>query len=125
MGGDWKELMYAIEKDDLSLVRYHLANGVDPNYQHPEFLTSPLIESMRWERVDIANLLLEKGANPNLVEAFGKDTPLSIAIEKQNGKAISVLRAFDVDETRLPRGKRQQLQRIVQGKDARPWWKIW
>lgn len=41
-GGNWKELLYASERGDLDLMRYHLRMGIDPNYQHPEFLTTPL-----------------------------------------------------------------------------------
>ncbi|MEM6299840.1 MAG: hypothetical protein AAF740_14215 [Bacteroidota bacterium] len=37
--GDWKDLLAATQNNDLELVKYHLKQGVDINYQHPEFLT--------------------------------------------------------------------------------------
>ena len=47
MGGDWKEMFRGVETNDFDLVRYHICTGIDLNYQHPEFLTSALIESTR------------------------------------------------------------------------------
>lgn len=41
--GDWKEMLIASQEGNLDLVRYHIRMGENPNYQHPEFLTTPLI----------------------------------------------------------------------------------
>ena len=46
-GGDWKDLFKGVQQNDLDLVNYYIKNGVDVNYQHPEYMTSPLIESIR------------------------------------------------------------------------------
>ena len=74
-GGNWKEMLYACESGDLELVKYHIRMGIDPNYQHPEFLTAPLLESIRFGHLSVAKYLLENGADPNIKEAFGKETP--------------------------------------------------
>jgi len=41
-GGDWKAMFKAVQENDLELVRFYLRSGVDPNYQHPEFMALPL-----------------------------------------------------------------------------------
>jgi len=40
-GGNWKEMFAAAEAGDLDLVEYHVSRGVDVNYAHPEFLSTP------------------------------------------------------------------------------------
>ena len=30
-GGDWKEMLVAVQDGNLSLVKYHLSQGADPN----------------------------------------------------------------------------------------------
>ena len=46
-GGDWKDMYAAAVEGDLALVRYHINAGVNPNYQHPEILCTPLVASLR------------------------------------------------------------------------------
>ena len=88
--GDWKEMLVAAQNGDLSLVRYHIRMGENPNYQHPEFLTTPLIEAATFGHLDIAKFLLENGAKPEIKAGFSSDTALEMA--KQNGhKEIVVL----------------------------------
>lgn len=89
--GDWKELFAAAQKGDLELVAYHLKMGVDPNYQHPEFMCTPLIESIQCEQFEIAKYLLEHGADPSIKEDFGTHTPLSMAKFKHNQKLITLV----------------------------------
>ena len=59
-GGDWKEMMSAAEKGDIELLKYHIRMGIDPNYQHPEELTTPLIEAARQGQYDSVKYLLGK-----------------------------------------------------------------
>ena len=94
MGGDWKEMILAVEKGDLALVEYHIRTGVDPNYQHPEFLTAPLLESIRFGQLEIARFLLENGADPNIKEIFDASTPLSIARANKDKAAIELLKSY-------------------------------
>ena len=59
-GGNWKEMFHAAEQGDVELVRYHLDMGVDPDYQHPEYMTSALLESIRKGKLEVVELLLCK-----------------------------------------------------------------
>ncbi|HAP70314.1 MAG TPA: ankyrin repeat domain-containing protein [Flavobacteriales bacterium] len=81
--GDWKEMLVAAQNGDLALVRYHIRMVENPNYQHPEFLTTPLIEAATFGHKDIVEFLLENGADPKIKEGFSSDTALMMA--KQNG----------------------------------------
>ena len=93
-GGNWKEMFHASEDGDLELVRYHLKMGIDPNYQHPEYMTGALLESIRKGHLEIAKLLLENGANPKIIKDFGTETPMSIAITNKNKAAIYLLNDY-------------------------------
>ncbi|MGB0886291.1 MAG: ankyrin repeat domain-containing protein [Chitinophagales bacterium] len=93
-GGNWKEMFKAIQEGDFELVSYHINAGVDPNYQHPEYMALPLVESIRFNHLDIAKLLLENGANPNSKEVLGADSPLSVAKAKNNSEAIKLVERF-------------------------------
>lgn len=97
MGGDWKEMLYAAEQGDLELVKYHIQNGADPNYLHPEFLTTPLIESIRTGHLEIAEFLLENGANPAIKESFEGTTAMDLAVAARNKTAIRLLNKYPVN----------------------------
>ena len=75
-------------------MKYYLAVGIDPNYQHPEFLALPLVESVRFNHLEITKLLLEKGANPHLKELWGGETALSVAQAAKNKEAIELLEEY-------------------------------
>lgn len=81
-GGDWKAMFKAIQENDIDLVEYYLRAGIDPNYQHPEYMALPLAESIRYAHLEVAKLLLENGADPNLIEMESAKTPLEIAEQK-------------------------------------------
>ena len=78
-GGDWKDMYTATLKGDLHLVRYHVQNGVDPNYQHPEILSTPLVAAIVNGHTDIALYLLEAKADPELRSFFDDLTPIEAA----------------------------------------------
>ena len=92
--GDWKDLLKAIQEDNLELVKYHIDMGVDINYQHPEFLVTPLIEAAELGKVDIVEYLLEKGADPNIKAGFSADTALSVAKAKKHTSIIAILKKY-------------------------------
>ena len=104
--GDWKDMIYAIRDGDLELVRYHINQGVNLNYQHPEFMTTALIESIIFDKSDIAHLLLTSGADPNLRIGFSSDTALSEAKKAKNKAMITLLKNY------LPKEK-SPFKRIV------------
>lgn len=93
-GGDWKDMFKAIQDGNFAFVEYYLKIGIDPNYQHPEILASPLVESIRFGHLDIAKLILEHGADPKIKEVWGGETPMSVANEKKNQEAIELLNAY-------------------------------
>jgi ankyrin repeat protein len=91
MGGDWKEMLTAAENDDLALVQYHIETGIDPNYQHPELLTTPLIESALAGHFEIVAYLLDIGAKPEIRGAFDGLTALDVAKIRKHKKIIRLL----------------------------------
>ena len=88
--GDWKQLYAAAQSGDLPLVRYHISAGVNPNYQHPEVLCTPLVASLIQGHDDVALYLLAQGADPQLRSEFDDLTPLQAA--RQYGRVALVPR---------------------------------
>lgn len=100
MGGDWKEMFRGVETNDFALVRYYLAHDIDINYQHPEFLTSPLVESIRRNHLEMMKFLLENGALPDIYEAESYKSPMAIAKELRNHEAVELLNQYlGINET--------------------------
>ena len=97
-GGNWKEMFKAVEEGDYHLTDYHLKRGVDPNYQHPEFLESALVEAVRQNHLDIAKLLIDFGADPLIKDIFSGETPLSLATKIKNEDAISLIKSALIGE---------------------------
>ncbi len=93
-GGDWKAMFKGIQDKDLELVDYYLRAGVDPNYQHPEYMALPLAESIRYNHLEITKLLLEHGAKPLIREMESAGTSLAVAEKIKNQAAIDLLNAF-------------------------------
>ncbi|CAE79648.1 ankyrin repeat domain-containing protein [Bdellovibrio bacteriovorus] len=89
--GDWKEMYNAAATGNMELVQYHIKNGVDPNYQHPEILSSALVASITNGHLTIAKFLLENGADPNLLSEFDNMTPLQAAKAFKRQEIIDIL----------------------------------
>lgn len=89
--GDWKELYSAATNGDMSLVQYHLKQGVDPNYQHPEILATPLVAAILNGHTQVAIYLIEHGASPTLESYFDNLTPLAAAKKIKNPVLIQFL----------------------------------
>ena len=77
--GDWKELYSAASSGNLLLVQYHIKNDVNPNYQHPEILATPLVAAISHGHIEVAKYLLNNGADPYLVSEFDNMTALQAA----------------------------------------------
>ena len=90
-GPDWKIMFRAIQEGDYELVKYYLRMGIDPNYQHPEYMAAPLVESIRYKQLEIAKLLLANNADPEIKEVDGGDTPMIVAKRLQLREAIDLL----------------------------------
>ena len=93
-GGDWKAMFKGIQENDIELVSYYLRMGIDPNYQHPEYMALPLAESIRYGHFEITELLLSKGANPSIIEMESGITTLEIAKRKENQAVIDLLSKY-------------------------------
>jgi ankyrin repeat protein len=90
--GDWKDMFQATQNGDLDLVKYHIQKGVNPNYQHPEILTTPLIESIESGHIEITKFLLKNGSDPRLKAGFSTDTPMKVAKRLKNKEAVILLK---------------------------------
>ena len=89
--GDWKELYRSATEGNLELVRYHIASGVDPNYQHPEILSTPLVAAILNNHTEIAIFLLENGADAGLESSLDALKPLGAAKKMKNQKLIGII----------------------------------
>lgn len=101
-GGDWKDLYQATESGDLERVRYHISGGINPNYQHPEIMRSPLVVSLIYGHAEIAEYLLENGADPNLLSDMDSMTPLQAARKHGHKELERQLRKRGAKDVRQP-----------------------
>lgn len=99
MGGDWKDMFRGVETNNFDLVRYYVSKDIDLNYQHPEYLTSALIESIKLNHIEMMIFLLKNGALPNIREVISNKLPITIAIEIKNKEAIEILNQYLDSET--------------------------
>lgn len=93
-GGDWKDMYYAAERGDAACVAYHLSQGVDVDYQHPEAMMSALVAATLQGQTAVVQLLLEHGANPNLPAQLGGLTALQAAQHIQHPALQQLLQDF-------------------------------
>ncbi|KYG67854.1 hypothetical protein AZI87_00815 [Bdellovibrio bacteriovorus] len=90
--GDWKEMYSAASSGNMDLVRYHIENGVNPNYQHPEILATPLVAAISAGHTDIALFLLDNKADPNLKSFFDDMTAVEAARRYKNETVLGELK---------------------------------
>jgi uncharacterized protein len=124
MGGDWKEMFRGVETNDFDLVRYYIAKGIDLNYQHPEYLTSALIESIRLNHIQMLVFLLDNGAQPAIKEVFSNKSPMEIAKALKNRQAVAILNSHlhtheEIEEEAAPT-RWQQLKQLLGWDDTPP-----
>ena len=93
--GDWKDMFKAIQQNDPELVLFYLKMGIHIDYQHPEYMTNVLCESIRQKNENLISLLLSHGANPNIREMDTGKTPLEIARELKYLPAITLIENID------------------------------
>jgi uncharacterized protein len=114
-GGNWKEMFNAACEGDLELVKYHVKNGVDVNYAHPEFLSTPLVACTLARHEEIALYLLESGANPHLPSEFDALTPLQAA-QQVNLRALEAkLKHLGAvgEQLSVPKARSNWLRRLL------------
>ena len=95
-GGDWKDLYKGVEEGDYSLVHFHIKNGIDLNYQHPEILMLPLVVAIKNHHTDMALLLLQNGADPLLESYYDNMNAVEAAIKYKNNIVLEKLKKMGV-----------------------------
>ncbi len=92
--GDWKEMFAACQSGDLDLVKYHIGNGIDPNYRHPEFMTTGLNASVQAGHLAIIKFLLVNGADPTIEDAWTGENAISIAEKMEKVDLVELLKTY-------------------------------
>lgn len=100
--GDWKDLYQAVVDGDLPLVQHHIQEGVNPNYQHPEILRTPLVTSLVEGHLEMARYLLAHGADPSLVSELDNLAPLQAARKHGHHELVELLRELGAKVPRQP-----------------------
>ena len=90
-GGDWNDLYQAA-------MAGHIAEGINPNYQHPEILCTPLVASIVNGHPQIALYLLTQGADPNMLSIMDSLTPLQAAKMHQQMEVVTALEKLGAKE---------------------------
>jgi NADPH:quinone reductase-like Zn-dependent oxidoreductase len=111
--GDWKAMFHGIQQKDLELVRYYLQLGIDVNYQHPEYMTSPLIESIRVGEAAMVQLLLDNGASAQTVEMDTQKSPLAVAKATGNQEIFAIIAAKLKTEGQFGQANGATMQAVV------------
>lgn len=83
-----------VEQNDLELVEYYIRQGIDINFQHPEYFTGALFESIRRGYPEMTKLLLEHGAALNQTEMLTGIKPENLAKEKGHTQIIALLEQY-------------------------------
>lgn len=112
-GGNWKEMYLAACEGDIELVRYHVRHGVDVNYAHPEFLSTPLVACILAKREAVAEFLIDSGANIHLPSEFDGVNPVQAA--RQAGLMRLHQRLLELGAVEPPAAG--------QAVEGRPWWR--
>lgn len=91
--GDWKDFVQAIIDQDTEKVNYYLEMDFDPDFLHPEMMTTVLIEAARTGHLEITRQLLEKGASPKLTSQIG-ESAIQIAKNAKNKELLKLLKQY-------------------------------
>jgi ankyrin repeat protein len=92
--GDWKDMFKAVEQNDLELLDFYIRQGVDLNYQHPEYFTGPLFEGIRLGNYEMVKSLLEGGASVHEKEIMSGKNALELAEEKGQDEIIKLINSY-------------------------------
>ena len=78
-GGNWKALFEAAKTNDLEELAYWLSAGTDPNVQHVEFGTTPLIVAAEKGHLEAVKALVDGGAKLGVRSDWDRHTALEAA----------------------------------------------
>ena len=88
-------LMYAAFNGQTAIVKKLLAGGAKPNYRHLVTGDTPLIIAAKYNRSNIARVLIKNRANPNLVNKNG-NSALALATINAFGSFAKMLLELNV-----------------------------
>ena len=88
----------AVENGNIKAVKQYLAAGVDVNIEDDSdrYKFTPLLIAAQYNQMEIAKLLIDKGANVNVKDADG-DTPLKSAAYAGHKEIVELLIAYGAD----------------------------
>ena len=84
-------LYYSAYTNDIEAVKKYIDLGADINYVGIEYKNTTLMWAVKKGNVEMVKLLLEKGADPNIVDHH-KITPLKYAADDSRGEIAELLR---------------------------------
>jgi ankyrin repeat protein len=94
--GDWKALYAAAVDGDVEACVFALECGVDPDYQHPEFGTTPLIAAAEAGQLGVVRALLDAGADPGVRAHWGGGDALETARANGHEAIVAALAATEI-----------------------------
>ena len=100
--GDWKDMFLAACDGDVELVRYHLDRGVDVDFVHAEFQSTVLVAAILVRQDEVADLLLDRGADPTLASDMEECTPIEAARRSGLDDVVLRLRSLGAQEPPPP-----------------------
>ena len=80
--GDNKGFIHAVLNQETEAVAYYVSLGMDVNFMDPEIMTSPLIEAVRLNHLEMVKILMDHGGNPTDTSQLGES---AFKIAKSNG----------------------------------------
>jgi ankyrin repeat protein len=87
----WTALHWAVVRGNERIVKYLLREGADINaVAYTDFQQTPLILAINFRQVEIAHILIKKGANLNLTDKF-QSSALVYAFEIQSRSLVKAL----------------------------------
>ncbi len=95
-GGDWKEMFNAACSGDEDLVDYYLKSGVDADFVHPEFLSTPLVATILARQEKIALKLLDHGVDATRYSEFDGMTAMQAAQTMQLQPVVERLQQLGI-----------------------------
>jgi ankyrin repeat protein len=87
-GGDWKALYEAAKNGAEAEVRSWLATGIDPDLQHLEYGTTPLIAAAERGHLAVVRALVSGGADPSVRSEWDGYTAREAAQQLGHGDVV-------------------------------------
>ena len=93
--GGWSLLHFAVSVDDPVAADLLMKFGLDANIQTTEMKRTALMEAAQANKVEIVELLIGWGADPNLADSDG-NTALHFAVDYSHYEVVKILLASSI-----------------------------